>query len=341
MSSWTVVIGDDIGYRAAMELQFEKTEPAAASTMEVRDPDVLPEVSERSLMQEQTERLLDALNKEAKRRNLCRDISKVTGYVGLGSLLCILVLYLIASHILGYPPSFEFKLDGALAEWSNANSSRGISVGLGWPVITAIILGFHLAAKRARRRQTHNARSLAEFDDLRAVGPLVDAVGMGDAGLQQLAEESLSKLLPQLKATDSELLSPVQRDVLRKRAGRVFQAEIALQFGKRRIPLYRRRNANDEFLVALLKAWEQIGGEEELKVVEGLAAGKGLGANASVQAAAEACLPALRNRVDEDRAKATLLRPAAAEASVDTLVRPVTAPRDVNIDILLKPSQPE
>ena len=169
--------------------------------------------------------------------------------------------------------------------------------------MTAVMAG----AMAATTAQKNGTRILAEFDDKRAVGPLSLALEFNDVEVVAVAREKLVRLLPQLKASDAQLLDEEQRSILYK----------ALHSKKHYAALR----------IAILNALQQVGDEKGLPHVQKLAKGEGLTAQEEdILRAAQECLPYLERRVDRLRASQTLLRASSASeamtSSPDMLLRP-------------------
>lgn len=175
--------------------------------------------------------------------------------------------------------------------------------------MTAVVATVNAASKK----QTEATKRLAQFDDVRAVGPLVDALGFQDKDTRNVAGEALVRLLPRLQASDASLLNVEQRRLLTR----------ALD-GK-----------NQPLSLAILKALEQVGDEQSLPTVERLA--KGLGPSA-LQQAARNCLPTLTMRVEHLRASAELLRAADGNMTPQgVLLRPAAATQtEIDPSVLLR-----
>jgi len=187
-----------------------------------------------------------------------------------------------------------------------------ISVFGGWAAVSS-------ASKNA-------ARKLAEFDDVRAAGFLVEALEYDDKQLRELAAAKLTLLLPRLKASDAGLLTAEQRACLNR--------QLAKRDIDREAPL----------LLAMLKALEQVGDERSVPAVRALAEKPGSGeAAARVRAAAREALPAVEQSAERWRNAATLLRPADASAAPDdTLLRPAAGAQTADdAEHLLRPSPEE
>ena len=183
--------------------------------------------------------------------------------------------------------------------------------------MTAVI-GGSLAVSAAQKNATN---ALAEFDDPRAVGWWVLALGYGDKKIAESARVKLTALLPKLSATDSHLLDAEQRAELYKALGaRTYTVDLQL---------------------AILKALEQVGDEKAIPPVEKLATGEGLTARCdALRIAAVECLPALRQRAVRARASETLLRASSsASAQGDSgkvLLRAAGEPGTANPNELLR-----
>jgi HEAT repeat protein len=158
------------------------------------------------------------------------------------------------------------------------------------------------AASQTQRRV---AVVLAQLEDLRTVGALVEALEYQDKSISVEIEQTLIRLLPQLKASDAHLLDDQQR-----------------------ICLYHALNRKNTTLVrVILQALEQVGDGKAVPYVQKVAEGHGRsGGNPDLRALAQQCLPFLLQRADEERSRQMLLRPSdASEQPViasDTLLRP-------------------
>ncbi len=153
-------------------------------------------------------------------------------------------------------------------------------------------------------------------------------------------EEALIRLLPRLQASDAGLLNVEQRACLNK----------ALNCG------------NETLIVAILRAYEQVGDAAALpyvesrarevppvapapqtvgtseRIIQGLLGTKiKASPSAQITQAAQACLPYLHERVESQRASQTLLRGASAnEVAPDTLLRATQAHTDNAPEQLLR-----
>ena len=98
---------------------------------------------------------------------------------------------------------------------------------------------------------TEAVKQIAVLDDIRAVGPLADALELDAKSIRTVARKALTRLLPRLQASDAHLLNADQRASLHR----------AL------------KSKDEEFVIAALKAYEQVGDEKALPYVERLAEG--------------------------------------------------------------------
>ena len=159
------------------------------------------------------------------------------------------------------------------------------------------------------------ARLLAEFDDIRAVGPLCEALSYGDEHTVKTIRGGLLQLLPRMKASDAGLLNADQKRSLYKTLGK-----------------------NDEvWNVTTLRALEQIGDTAAVPFVLPLIRSK----NAAIQQVAADCLPYLQDRETQERVRLNLLRAASAEDSPAVLLRPAQSAPEQNQTQLLRPSHQE
>jgi hypothetical protein len=167
--------------------------------------------------------------------------------------------------------------------------------------IPFVLLGI---STMASRKQQTAALALSRFDDIRAIGPLAEALEFQERDIRPIARRALIRLLPRLQASDAPLLSPAHRAILNR----------ALGYGSAAL------------ILAILKAWEQVGDADAIPEVQNLAEGHGEGGQISeVVRAAKECLAVLRESVDRQQTSSQLLRPADANLTpTDILLRPAT-----------------
>lgn len=205
------------------------------------------------------------------------------------------------------------------------------------PTIT-LLMGYPLimtyATRRARPKSRQDVYALARRKDIRAVGALVDALSLEDGHAHRIAMDALIEILQQLKASDSELLTAGQHAKL----CRILSLPIESPLYKNLEDLFRPpTDRNVRFRIAILKAYEQIGDDRALPIVEQLANGETkTQAEWRIKQVARECLPYLQQRLAQQTASETLLR-ASQRSSVgaDVLVRPA-APLNAAPDQLLR-----
>jgi hypothetical protein len=190
---------------------------------------------------------------------------------------------------------------------------------------TGVFAGMYAATQTQRK----GVQALAQFEDVRAVRPLIEAMEYNDKEMKAVAIEKLPVLLPQLRASDAGLLSKEHYAML----NRILNTD-----------LNTRKPAAARMRIAVLQALQQVGNESSLPVVEDLAVGKGKAAGyPEVRRAAADCLPFLRVRVDHLRQTQTLLRASDGNLTPpDVLLRPAAA-SDVTVhaDELLRAAPAE
>ena len=189
-------------------------------------------------------------------------------------------------------------------------------LNIGYSLVVSAILALPVVRIQARLRRANAL--LAKVDDVRAIGPLIESLHSSDRDTCQSAEWALRHLLPRLKATDANLLNERQRESL-------FRA-LAI--------------THADFVLAALKALEQIGDEKAIEHVHRLVDGLGkAGKVPRVQKAAADCLAFLRVKAQRDQENRTLLRPATGADSEGThLLRPAGSVPDVPPELLLRAS---
>ena len=175
------------------------------------------------------------------------------------------------------------------------------------PIFNLILISVYYLNKKHRAMLLE----LAEFDDLRAVGTLTEALEIEDKKVREAASLALQRLLPRLQTTDSNLLSKEQRAILNRRLNIIlhFKAVIHLK-------------SKEALAKAILKAYEQVGDKEALSIVMKLAQSKN---SQQLQRAAEECIPFLQARISREQDQESLLRassPAHTASASYELLRP-------------------
>jgi hypothetical protein len=195
------------------------------------------------------------------------------------------------------------------------------------PWASFLSLGSAVANLLARRAMASDyehslAQSLKRWGDVRAIGPLAQALSIRRID-QAVVTSALTTLLPKLKPSDAPLLDRGQRAAL----------YTALKLDP---------DKHAEFLVALLGGLAQLGGSAALPHVERLIDHLAATQRAdTVLEAALVCKPALEEAVRLEREKQTLLRPAAETEPAETLLRPAASVRQTDEAILLRPHNQE
>jgi hypothetical protein len=175
-----------------------------------------------------------------------------------------------------------------------------------------------------RYRWKKATSKIAQFEDVRVVGALAEAINIPNKKMRAQVEAALTRLLPRLRHEDAHLLNAAQRGCLYRRL-KIENAE-----------------AKPDFLVALLDVLERVGDAEALERVEKLAACAVTTANGErVQAAAQKCLPLLRLRVQTQEVSSTLLRAAGTDGmGSGSLLRPAHEESDSAPEQLLRAVRP-
>lgn len=190
----------------------------------------------------------------------------------------------------------------------------------GWDQVSSFTSFVSVFATMAAATQLQKGATsaLAEYDDVRGVGAFATALEFDDKKVASKAEAKLIALLPRLNASDSTLLDADQRKCLCRALLKRQRADLAL---------------------AILRALEQVGGEDVLETVAKVAKGEGRAAVTSeVVRAAQDALPAVRHRSEIEQSARLLLRPSSAPDDASAiLLRPAMGAEPANPAILLRP----
>jgi len=233
--------------------------------------------------------LFTAMKREARRERLYRRYLMCIRLLVLPSALAYLYLWTYNRHI----GNFVYILN-----WFNI-ANMFISSRLN-----------SAARKKAMMRLTN-------LEDVRAVGPLADALAFTKNDWISQVEAALSSLLPLLRANDAPLLNTQQRTNLHR----------ALS-GKRKDLCLR---------LAILRAFEQVGDSRDVAAVEHLTSAKSRSENYAVYEAAVECMPYLHANIEREQANKTLLRPSdGLSATPDTLLRAAHAGTTTPAEQLLR-----
>ncbi len=186
--------------------------------------------------------------------------------------------------------------------------------------------GLFMIYSAARTRGIAN--KLSNTEDLRVVGPLAEGLELRDSYSQLTAVDALTRLLPRLQGSDTSLLNDAQRACLYRRLYSIGQ-----------IAQKKMDSFSADFVVAVLKALEQVGDAKALPSVQRLAEMKAKTPEQErVRDAALACLPFLQARADQQRAEETLLRAAGvSETPPEVLLRAASGGSAAGTETLLRP----
>ena len=178
--------------------------------------------------------------------------------------------------------------------WAGDHDAKLISSALGG---ITILIWFSL---RSVKRKQSDYATLAQYDDVRAIIPLVYALDWTDGKAQNAIGAALTRLLPMLKANEVALLPYEEQTLLARRLTR------------------RTIRTRPEFGIAMLKALEQVGDGRLAPVVQKLADSRPTTASERrVRFAAVSCLPFLLDREEQKHSSGTLLRSAALGPATD------------------------
>ena len=238
--------------------------------------------------------------------------------------------------------------------WADSRGEGGSS-GLISPVALTLLCCFVLLgtviwgvqfrlAFRARRRKRAFTATLSQMQDRTQLWGLLRAMDLPNIPLQNLAKQRLIELLPTLRISDAALVNREDRSSL------VRLLTLSPKNLRRRVlreafsrPAYRREV---DLRIAILKAFEQIGGEQEIAIVERLADPSSrlsgpLIVPQEIREAAQACLPFVRLHASMERANSQLLRASSAPTSPsEILLRPAGSLAEAPPEQLLRAGEP-
>jgi len=236
-----------------------------------RDPDLTQDLDQ--LLQRDPENLLIDLRSESSKRALRIAFARWAALLISIGLLC----GAIAMHSLSWQTLYFLCFPLGLVFWSG------------------------LASQEAQLA----ALAVSRLDDVRAIGPLAEALEFPDRDIRPIASKALVHLLPRLNADAAALLSPAQRACLNR----------AL------------RGDQSKLILAILKAWERAGDSKAIPAVRRLAEGHGeCGQIPEVVQAARECLPFLRQSLEQRQNDTQLLRPSDGNPTPsDVLLRPAAS----------------
>ena len=160
-----------------------------------------------------------------------------------------------------------------------------------------------------------NIEELAQSRDVNAIPTLIDSMNLGITKKhRQRVTRALTLLLPLLKTSDARLLTPLRRHTLNVTLGGCFQPHL--------------RGVDEDLTLAILKAYEQVGDEKAIQVVERIANHRPRNeSERRIQEAAKECLPLLCANIGEVASTQTLLRASDGQTTTSPamLLRPAAS----------------
>jgi hypothetical protein len=304
----------------APSLTAVSTQDSATDTLQDRQVE-----AEQQAQTEPMEALLVTLKRLSRRHAWFGGIATLLGLLFGFFVLMGVLIYLMMSHMQGY--AAKLILDFSLLSFGVTGNSGAGHAQMTVSGLTPLLLmlgsaGFSTLSKRERLKLT---RTLAQYDDVRAVGPLVEALYLRDRVVRSEAAAALTRLLPRLRREDASLLNSNQRLYLWLYLGRSRWSFLA---------------DDDELSLAILQAYSQIGDGTELPTVRRLAQGKGsAGKDSRVREAAQRYLDEVKLREEQEKLPQILLRPSSGlETSPDTLLRPSEEGTETDPQHLLRAS---
>ena len=172
------------------------------------------------------------------------------------------------------------------------------------------------------RSHSRAISTLAQWNDVRVIGPLIDALPMSLGRDRYEILRLLTDLLHRVKAEDYPLLTWQQQ---RKLMDSLYFSE---------------NHQEVHFQVAVVRSLARVGDADALRLLQSLASDAPLSDyEHMVRDAARDCLPLLQDRLERLRQSQHLLRPSVSEPLPDELLRPVTSREDADPEILLRPTQ--
>lgn len=199
----------------------------------------------------------------------------------------------------------------------------------GQVIVGAVWAGATFAATQLYRvslssKRVAMLRKQAQQRDIKAVGMFAEALSWPETDLQYEAASALTVLLPLLKANHASLLSAEQRDCLHH------------------VLLLKNARMHGDLMIAILKAFQQVGDSAAVPVVERLANARPFTAQErKVVAEAQECLPYLRLCAVNNSASHSLLRASSLGdySATDNLLRPAWENPETRPEQLLRPSE--
>ena len=189
-----------------------------------------------------------------------------------------------------------------------------------------VLIGNYHVIFAPTQEEKEAARNLTQYDDIRAVKPLLLALtpGIFDYHLRPAILKALTRLTSKL---DAESASSLPEDQ---------QNNLNTLINNRQVLSY----LPNDLVRNVVKTMGWIGNSHSLPVIEAFAVGKGRATqDRRLQEAAQNCLPLLRERVRQETSQQTLLRASdSSSTNLGTLLRPTQTAQDNHLQELLRPT---
>jgi hypothetical protein len=198
--------------------------------------------------------------------------------------------------------------------------SHQVLLGAVWAGATVAATQLYRVALSSKR--VAMLRKQAMQRDIKAVGMFAEALSWPETDLQYEAASALTVLLPLLKANHAALLSTAQRECLHE------------------VLTLKNARTHADLIVAILKAFQQVGDTAAIPVVERLANARPFTAQErKIVAEAQECLPYLHLCAVNNSASHSLLRASSqgGAAAADNLLRPAWENPEIRPEQLLRP----
>lgn len=298
--------------RQKLQQEEEQRTAVTASSLSI-EPVALEKEAVQREAGEQTlpmEVLLARLKGQSRRHAWFGGIAAILGLLLGGIVALSLIMYLVMSGMLGHAAKFivDFSPTSfAATGQTDAHSGRVTVSGL-TPLL--LLIGSSVFAVLTKRERIQLTKTLVHYEDVRAVGPLVEALYIvEDKAFRSKTAAALTRLLPRLRQEDASLLDAQQRRLLSQYFGRVRWATL---------------ERNDDLSLAIVESYWRIGDGTELPAVKRLAQGKGIAAkDTRVREAAQRYVAEMQRRAEVASQPDTLLRASAiVHTNSDMLLHP-------------------
>jgi len=194
----------------------------------------------------------------------------------------------------------------------------GIALDMASVAFFGSLLAIEVSRRLCRTRlQRAATRAIATLDDLRAVGPFLDDLYAGSRSESAQVVVPLVRSLRRIGRADAAHFTESQRTALRRATF----------------------SGNLDLAHASLDALDKIGDESDLPTLRKLATNRLRFRDRLVASAAQVCIESVEARVEAERERTTLLRPAAApDDQSAVLLRPAHGIHTDDENKLLRPA---